>query len=194
MLLWDLGGAERIDASLTLQQLSDYWNALADGDVGIAADTAKALLNAPQSTVTLFSQRLTAGEVHNVEELPLLIAELRGDDVKATLKAAARLKSFGRIAAPPLFKALAAKPPLAARKRLEEVLQSIGAFPVPPEMLQRTRAIQLLERIGSDDDRKLLGTIARTEPPTPTSLDAKAVLQRLEKRLKSPKIGSSSER
>ena len=47
MLLWDLGGAERVDAALTPQQLSDYWDALADSDVGIAADAAKALLSAP---------------------------------------------------------------------------------------------------------------------------------------------------
>jgi WD40 repeat protein len=194
MLLWDLGGAARVDAVLTPQQLSDYWDALADSDAGIAADAAKALLSAQQAAMTLFTQRLTAGEAPNVEEIPKLIADLSGDDVKANLKAAARLKSFGSRASSHLFKALAARPPLAARKRLEEVLQAIGEFPVPPEALQRTRAIQLLEQIGSHDARNLLVKLAQTEPPTAASLDAKAALQRLELRLRAPKIGSTSER
>jgi WD40 repeat protein len=194
MLLWDLGGAERVDAELTPLQLNDYWDSLADSDVGVAADAAKALLSAPQPTVTLIGQRLTAGEVNKVEELPQLISELQGDDVKANLKAAARLKSFGTKASPALFKALGAEPSLAARKRLEEVLQAIGEFPVPPAMLQRMRAIQLLEQIGSDDAQKLLEALAQTEPPTSASLDAKAALQRLEMRLRAPKIGSSLER
>ena len=126
----------------TPQQLSDYWDALADGDVGIAADAAKVLSGAPRSAMTLFAERLTAGEARDVKDLPGLIAELCGEDAKANLHAAARLKSFGRQASPSLFTALAARPSHAARQRLEDVLQAIGEFPVPPDALQRTRAIQ----------------------------------------------------
>jgi WD40 repeat protein len=189
LLLWDLGGASQAAARLTPQQLSDYWEALADGDASIAASAAKALAGDPQQTVDLLNQRLTPGEVRNADELPKLIAQLSGDDVKASLKAEARLKSFGNKASSALFKALGEKPPLAARQRIEQVLQAIGEFPIPPETLQRTRAIQLLEQIGSQDAAMILKRLADTEPSTPASNDAKAALKRLEQRLRAPKPG-----
>jgi len=66
-------------------------------------------------------------------------------------------------------------------------LQSIGEFPIPPETLQRTRAIQLLEQIGSDGAEEILKKLADTQPPTTSSLDAETALQRLVQRLRAPK-------
>lgn len=189
MLLWDVAGASLAAARLTPEQLRDYWKALADADSGIAASAAKALLGTPQQTVDLFGERLTAGEFLDARELPRLIAELSGDDVKASLQAESRLKSFGNHASGALFKALGEKPPLAARKRIEQVLQAIGEFPIPPETLKRTRAIQLLEQIGSEDAAIILKKLADTKPATPASLDAKAALQRLQKRSMAPRSG-----
>jgi hypothetical protein len=97
------------------------------------------------------------------------------------------LKLFGNQASSPLFRALAEKPPLAARKKIEQVLQRIGEFPIPPQTLQRSRAIQLLEQIGSEDAARILNKLAESEPPTTSSLDAKAALERLRLRLRAPK-------
>jgi WD40 repeat protein len=187
MLLWDIAGAGQAALRLTREQLRDYWDALADADAGIAASAGNALLCAPEDAVELFAERLNAGEVRDVRELPKLIAELSGDDAKASLQAESRLKSFGNQASGSLFMALAEKPPLAARRRIEQVLRSIGEFPIPPETLQRTRAIQLLEQIGSDSAAKILKKLADTQPPTTSSVDATAALQRLQVRLRAPK-------
>jgi HEAT repeat protein len=119
-----------------------------------------------------------------------LIADLSGGDGKANLLAAVRLKSFGSKASPTLFKALAEKPPLAARLRLEDVLQTIGEYPIPPDALQRTRAIQLLEQIGSEQAARVLIRLAETSPPTTASLDAQAALERLQERPGAPKLKS----
>jgi dipeptidyl aminopeptidase/acylaminoacyl peptidase len=189
MLLWDVAGAGQVAMRLSTEQLREYWDALADADAAIAASAAKALLAAPQQTVGLFGERLTAGDVRDVGELPKLIAELNGDDAAASLRAESRLKSFGMQASSTLFKALAEKPPIAARKRIEQVLQAIGEFPIPPETLQRTRAIQLLEQIGSEGAAKILEKLADTQPPTTASLDAKAALERLKRRSRAPKSG-----
>jgi hypothetical protein len=51
----------------------------------------------------------------------------------------------------------------------------------------RTRAIQLLEQIGSEAAATILQKLADTYPPTPSSQDAKAALQRLQQRLRAPK-------
>jgi WD40 repeat protein len=186
LLLWDVGGAGREVVRLTAEQLSDYWDALAEQDAEIAAGAAQALLSVPDQTLELFEGRLTAGDVYDASELPKLITDLCGDDVKASLRATSRLKSFGQAASPALFKALAEPHPLAVRRRLEEVLQSIGQFPIPPETLQRTRAIQVLEQLGSERAKTVLKRLADTSPSTTSSLDAKAALERLQQRLRAP--------
>jgi hypothetical protein len=86
-----------------------------------------------------------------------------------------------------LFDALAAQQDLAIRQRIEEVLESIGRFPVPPDELRRTRAIQLLEQIGTPPAEAILTKIAATAPPTAASSDANAALERLRKRQRAPK-------
>ncbi len=187
MLLWDVSGVGRAHVALTPQQLGDYWDALADADSDIAGGAAKVLLSSWRQSVDLFDQRLTAGEVQNVDELPKLIRELSGDDAKAHLRSAVRLKSFGIKASPALFKALADQPAAAVRRRIEDVLESIGEFPIPSEALRRTRAIQLLEQIGSADAEKILRRLAETEPPTVASGDAEAALRRLKQRSRAPK-------
>ena len=116
MLLWDVAGAGQAATPLSTAQLREYWNALADADAGIAASAAKSALGAPQQTVTLFGERLTAGDARDLGQLPKLITELSGDDAKASLQAESRLKSYGAQASSALFKALAEKPPLAAQK------------------------------------------------------------------------------
>lgn len=187
MLLWDVGGAGRKPVLLKPEDLAGYWDALADSDAEIAASAVKALLSTPQQAVVLLDQRLTAGEVHDLGELPRLIAELSGDDVKASLSSAVRLKAFGEKASPALFKALADNASPVVRSRIEGVLESIGQFPIPPETLRRTRAIQVLEQIGSEDAKRILKRLAEVSPPTTASLDAEAALKRLEQRSRAPK-------
>jgi len=195
MLLWSVRGVERaVVVALTPKQLNGYWDALGDADADIDAGAVKVLLSAPRQSVELLGERLTAGEVHDVKELPKLIAELSGDDVKANLRAALSLQAFGVKASPALFKALAAKPALAVRKRIEDVMQSIGEFPIPAKTLRRTRAIALLELLGSREAKEILQKLAETKPPTTASVDAGAALKRLKRRLRAPKTKLVSER
>jgi hypothetical protein len=98
------------------------------------------------------------------------------------------LKSFGAQASPALFGALAARPDLTTRKRIEEVLESTGEFPIPPDELRRIRAIQLLEQIGTPPAEAILQKIAASEPPTKASSDANAALDRLRKRRRAPTV------
>jgi WD40 repeat protein len=188
MLLWDVRGAERVVEQLTLKQLDGYWEALADADAEVAAGASKVLLSVPQQAVTLFERRLTAGRVRDVKALPKLIRELSSDDVNTHLQAAVSLKAYGSQASPALFKALAGKPSLTARRRIEDVLESVGAFPIPPDALRRARAIQLLEQIGTEDAAAVLQQLADARPPTPASSDANAALERLRKRSLAPRV------
>ena len=116
--------------------------------------------------------------------LPKLIAQLGGDDVKASLRSAGRLKDFGAQASPALFQALADKPSPIVRRRIEEVLEALGEYPIPPAELQRSRAIQILEQIGAPDAVEILRKLAQANPPTNASRDAATALKRLQARLR----------
>jgi WD40 repeat protein len=194
MLLWNVHVAEPAVSKLTPKQLDGYWDALADADAEIAAEAAKVLLSVPQETVKLFRDRLTAGEVLDATELPELITDLASDDAKTHLRAAVRLKAYGVNASRALFQALAEMEDVDVRKRIEGVLESIGEFPIPPDDLRRTRAIQLLEQIGSPDAEMILERLAESGPATASSIDAKAALARLRQRSRAPKatLGEAS--
>jgi hypothetical protein len=186
LLLWNIRGAERVAERLTAAELEVYWEALADTDADVATGAGKALSRAPGQAVKLLDERLTAAKSLRVEDLPKLVDQLASDDPKTHLKAAAELRSFGAKASHALFAALAAKPDLATRNRIEEVLQFTGEFPIPPDELRRIRAIQLLEQIGTPRAEAILEKIAASQPPITAGSDAKAALERLRQRRRAP--------
>ncbi len=187
MLLWNVRGNEPVAEQLTAKQLESYWEALADGDAEIAAAASEVLLSAPQQALTLLKKLLTAGEVLDTDELPKLIADLRNDDANTHLRAAVKLQAFGIKASGALLKALSEEPRETVRRRIEGVLATIGEFPISAKELRRTRAVQLLEQIGSQEAAEILRRLADTKPPTAASLDADAAFQRLKRRLRAPK-------
>ncbi len=192
MLLWSVRGAVPVAAALTPEQLQGYWRSLAHADAAIAEEASKSLLSAPDQAVLLLQDQLTAGEALDPKELPALVSALRSEEVTTQLRAIVRLKSFGIQASPSLFRALADESEAAVRRRIEGVLESIGDFPISAQALQRTRAIQLLEQLGTQDAVKILMKLAKTSPATPASRDAQAALDRLKRRLNPPKAGLSS--
>jgi hypothetical protein len=67
------------------------------------------------------------------------------------------------------------------RRRLEEILHAFEAVP-PGEGLRPLRAVEALERIGTDGARDLLEVLARGVPEARRTQEAKASLERLARR------------
>ena len=187
MLVWQINDTAPAQARLTQQQLEGYWDALADLDPDVGIGAVSALLSNPEQTIELMESRLTAGDVLDEAQIPKLITDLCGPEVRISLKAAAKLKAYGRKASPPLFRSLSQSSDVEVRRRIEDVLQTVGEFPIPPAAIQRTRAIGLLEQIGNDRAEEILSKLADTKPPTPASVEAEAALNRLKRRLRAPR-------
>ncbi len=83
------------------------------------------------------------------ERLKKLIGDLESDTFAVRESATKALAELGEIAAPAMRKALANKPPLETRKRLEELIQRIKAKKMTTEELRTWRALDVLERIGT---------------------------------------------
>ncbi len=60
---------------------------------------------------------------------------------------------------------------------MKEILESQTLF--PPEMLRPTRAVELLERLGTPEARRQLTALAAGNPGTQLTIDAAAAFRRL---------------
>lgn len=81
-----------------------------------------------------------------------------------------------------LRRALKKAASLQQKKEIEAVLKALEWPYTSADRLRRLRAIEALEGIGSPEARKVLEEMAKGAPQAPETADAKASLQRLEKR------------
>jgi hypothetical protein len=98
--------------------------------------------------------------------------------------AAKRLIGAGADAVEQAEQALKDSPPLEQKRRLEPILTAIRKSPVPAERLVTTRALVVLEQIGTPEARKLLEEWAKAGPEKRLASEAQEVVTRLANRQK----------
>ena len=111
-----------------------------------------------------------------------LIVKLNDDEPAVRDTATRELQKLGAQAELALRHALAGMPPLEARQRLEALLADLKDSPPSPEELRQTRAIAVLEQIGSPQARQVLKTVAQGAALAPQTQQAQAALERLRSR------------
>ena len=96
-------------------------------------------------------------------------------------RASRELERLGECAEVALRQARARQPSAETRRRIDlllERLRTLRFFP-SPEQQRRSRAIEVLERIGNAEARALLTELARGFPKADLTVEAKAALDRL---------------
>jgi hypothetical protein len=84
---------------------------------------------------------------------------------------------------PALLKALAAKPGVEKKRRLQRLLEGMPADAGPvPALVRPLRAVELLERLATPEARRLLETLAGGQPDDRLTAEARAALRRLPRR------------
>jgi RNA polymerase sigma factor (sigma-70 family) len=176
VLVWDLAPA-RPDTD----KLNRLWSQLADDDAGHAYEAIWALSSAP-GVVDFLKARLEPVSGAEAKEIHRLIADLDSDDFNEREKASTDLARIGAHAEDALLATLAGKPSLEASRRMKSLLESLEQHPapLPAEELQSLRALEVLERIGSPDARRVLKTLAAGGEARLTR-EAQASLIRLDK-------------
>jgi hypothetical protein len=159
--------------------LDACWTALANEDAAKAYDAVWALSAAPEQTVPFLHQHLSPVLRPDVKIAARLIADLDSDDFVVRQKSAEELRKLGDTVAFDLRKALAGKPSLDVRRRLQQLLDQSRDW--TQERLRDHRAIQALEHIGTQPVKELLQKIAAGAPETLRTEEAKAALERLNK-------------
>jgi hypothetical protein len=182
VLIWDMrGGRPGTSAATRLghRELGALWDDLASPDGIRAGDAIARLAEAPDAALPLLRRRLSPVPVLGRDRLARLIADL--DERRFTVRdrAAQTLADLQEAAGPALRQSLRGPLSPEARRTVTGLLDRLGGPGLPPDVLRQVRAVEVLERIGNDEARRLLHALAARAPPARLTREAKTALQRL---------------
>src|SRR5262249_11100415 len=139
------------------------------------------LVSSPEESVPLLGKRHKPAHTDQHRLLEIAIAELGNREFGTRQRAEQRLRKLGASIEPALRAALDQPASADMRKRLTEILASVVAEPRSGEYLRESRAIAVLEMVGTDEARRLLKELASGASGFSLTEDAKAALKRLER-------------
>jgi WD40 repeat protein len=182
LLVWDTRvppGPKATRAEAT--RLARAWDDLA-GNAKRAFAARWVLAQSPEETVRLLRDRLTPVRATDDRTLRQLVADLDSDEFQTRQQATARLEGLEGQAVPALEEALAWKPSLEARRRIEGLLARHRGPVRQPEVLRAIRAVAVLEDIGTSAARQLLKRLAAGAESARQTREARNALERLGRR------------
>ncbi|MGH7170950.1 MAG: hypothetical protein ACRELG_11785 [Gemmataceae bacterium] len=177
-LLWDVAG-RTLPAKSTPADLERWWDQLGS-EAPLAFQARRRLTAAAGKSVPFLSKRLqTLSQRVSAERLARLLADLDSDQFQTRERATAELKKLGGLVEPALRKAIASRPSLEVRLRIENLLDGLDHRVLSREELQGLRGVETLESIGSAEARRVLATQARGTPGFRLTDKARMAVERL---------------
>jgi hypothetical protein len=167
---------------LTDQDRETVWQVLADGDATRAFQAMGVLRAVPDQAVAFLRERVRPTPPADVPRIPQLIAGLDSNRFADRDKAMKELEGMGKAAEPALRQALANGPSPEARRRLEQLLNKQQQAVLPPDTVRSIRVVEVLERVGTPQARKVLEGLAKGAAESALTQDARAALVRLTSR------------
>jgi WD40 repeat protein len=187
LLVWDVGPRRAAPgAELGAEGVAKAWADLAGADAPRAFRARGALASSPEEAVALLKGRLRRAQAPDAQRLRRLLADLGGEEFPVREKAQAGLEELGDLAEPALRQALADKPMLEVRRRVERLLERLRGPVRRPEVLRPLRAVAVLEDVATPAARELLKDLASGAPGARLTREAKASLSRLGRRATGP--------
>ena len=184
VLIWDVSKHTATAAKkLEAKELSALWEKLASNDARKAFLTIHELAAASEQTPAFLRARLAPPDI-TAKQIETWIAEL--DDVSFAVRDAAqkRLLNLGTQAEPALRKAMTRKISVEQDQRIRSILSKINSWPSTPQDLQKLRAIEALEIIGSPSAIEVLEEQAARAPESWRAEEARLAVARLKENSK----------
>jgi WD40 repeat protein len=179
-LVWDLAhlaGADRPAADAR-------WAELASLEAKRGRRAIEALAAEPAAAIAFLRERLRPAAVPDAKQVARWIDELGSDDFDQRQEAEQAIDRLEELAGPALEKALAAKPSLEARRRIETLMKKLHGLALTPEQVRAIRAVQVLEELSLPEARRLLEALAHGAPEARLTAEASAALSRPVSRLR----------
>lgn len=182
-LVWQLPSSiDQPAHRLERETIRRLWDDLASDDAVRAYQGILSLSQSPAEVVSFLDRHLQPVAVPDQKRIVQLIKDL--DDSRFTIRSTAEeeLEKLGELAESSLKTALARKPSLEARQRIEQLLSKLRGSISRPRLLQSVRAVEVLERIGTAEARRLLEQLTCGAPEARLTREANEALTRLKKR------------
>jgi WD40 repeat protein len=179
VLVWDLASLPRLPAlEMPPGGLKALWDDLASSDAAPAHRAAWTLAGYPERAIPFLQEQVRPAVAVDANQVRHWIADLDSNQFAVRSAAVKELEKLGEQAGPALREALAGPTSAEVRKQAETLLHSRNTAS-SPEVLQRLRAVQVLERIGTPEARQVLEKLAAGAAATRETRDARAALERL---------------
>jgi RNA polymerase sigma factor (sigma-70 family) len=185
LLAWDVAGAVAAARAgqkgnpPTEKDLAGSWNDLSSPDAQKAFAVIRTLVAAPRRATEMIRARIKAPAPPDAAWVRRLLAELDSDTFAVRERASRELQALGELAETPIRRFLAGKPSLEATRRAERLLDAITQARRSGMYL---RAVEVLERIGSEEAREVLRQLGKGPTDSTLTRDATAALRRIESR------------
>jgi WD40 repeat protein len=184
ILLWDAAKSRKAlsepqTSDITATEAESLWRDMGGDDTGKAIRGVQKLALAPQQAVPLLSERLKPAARVDGKKIDGWIADLESETFAVRQEAYANLLKVGVQGVPALRKVLASSPPLETRKRVEELVERLTDGTLSAEQLRVVRAVEVLERMGTPEARRVLRTLAEGAPGELSTREAQSALARM---------------
>lgn len=182
--LWDVSGLPNRSqpVKLSAQEIEKRWSDLASPDAARAYRAIWILVDAGGQVLPFIREHLPRTErvaTANAERMSELVAELDSDQFAKREKATEELEQIGKPAEGPLRKLLSGRHSAEAALRATYLLENLKAPLLTTQRLRSLRTIELLERIGTREARRLVQELAEGPADARLTREAKASLDRL---------------
>jgi hypothetical protein len=175
-LVWDPYLLPHASSLLTPDEVRKCWDELAGKHAVVAFTAICRLIAVPKLAVPFFARAL---ERDNAAEARVQrwLADLDSDTYQRREEAQRQLARLGADVVGDVREALKAAASLEAKLRLERLLRTLPAS--DPKSLQRIRALEVLERIGTHQAAAVLKKLAAGAPGSRLTREARESLERL---------------
>jgi HEAT repeat protein len=140
------------------------------------------MVKTPRQSLPLLRQRLRPVQPATEERFASSIKDLDSDRFETRENASRELEKLEETGAPLLRKVLQANPSPEARRRVEALLAKLDAAVPSDDRLRAVRAVEVLEHVGTPEAREILQSVAGGPDECLRTREARAALQRLERR------------
>ena len=165
-LLWDVPGPDaegRLAVKeLTAEAAAELWKDVSGEDSSRAWQAILTLAAAPKEAVPFVQKQLKPTAAPDAKQVGKLIADLDAEQFQEREDATEALVRAGPAAEAAVKKALANKPSAEAKQRLEFIISKMSGNLGPNmEDVRTTRAVEVLEKIGTPEALKVLEEVAK---------------------------------
>ncbi len=181
-LVWDARAIKAEKATADKLDADAVWAGLGNDSSAKAFDAMGKLGQAPDAAVRLLRERLKPADAADAKRTEALVAQLNDDDFDKRENASKELANLGAQAEAALHKAAKDPPSAEVARRVAELLAKIKEGAVSGDQLREARAMEVLEGLGTPEAKKLLEELAKGASGATLTQQAKAALERVEKR------------